>query len=315
MSQTYTESFSSEQAAKFKVEPITWQHDLHKSDMFSDAALIKLIENHPRDYADFCTMNKDVNDMASWRGGDPGSLSGEELLAAVRKGHLWINLRKILNTNPDYQHILPEMTAQLQDKMPGFRPQTMMGGLLISSPTAGVPYHIDRSDVMLWHIRGHKRVWVYPINDQTLPETEVEEILLHDHNDDVPYNEQMDDHALVIDMQPGMAATWPLHAPHRVMNQGDLNVSLTIEWSPMQTIIQNGAQITNGILRRRLGLNPRIENQGKINRFIRFAASRVLRKMKLVEGKSPQKEGYQFKVDLDNNTGVAEFEKTSNKAA
>ncbi|MBL4616773.1 MAG: hypothetical protein JKY46_03680 [Robiginitomaculum sp.] len=315
MSQIYTTNFSDEQADKFKVEPITWQHNLHESELFSDAALISLIENHPRDYADFCTMNKDVNDMASWRGGDPGDLSGEELLQAVRKGHLWINLRKILNNNPQYQHILPEMTSQLQEKMPGFKPQTMMGGLLISSPTAGVPYHIDRSDVMLWHIRGNKRVWVYPINDKTLPEYEVEEVLLHDHNDDVPYNEQMDDQALVIDMQPGMVATWPLHAPHRVMNQGDLNVSITIEWSPMQTIIQNGAQITNGILRRRFGLNPQIEKQGKINRFIRFAASRVLRKMKLVKAKSAQKEGYQFKVDASNQDGVVEFSKKSQKAA
>jgi len=47
MSQIYTTNFSDEQADKFKVEPITWQHNLHESELFSDAALISLIENHP----------------------------------------------------------------------------------------------------------------------------------------------------------------------------------------------------------------------------------------------------------------------------
>lgn len=315
MTEQYTLDFSSEKADKFKVEPITWRHSLADSDLFTDQALIWLIDNHPRDYADFCTMDDRVNDMASWRGGDPGDHSGAELLQAVRQGHLWINLRKACNKHPKYQSVLRQMAEQLQAKMPGFKPKTMMGGILISSPTAGVPYHFDRSDVMLWHVRGRKRVWVYPVIDATLPEYEVEEVLLHDHNDDVPYMAQMDDHALIIDMEPGMVATWPLHAPHRVINQGDLNVSVTVEWSSMATIIQNGAQITNGILRRKYARNPQIAAQGPINRLIRFMASRVLRKMKLVAAKSPQVAGYRFKIDPANARGVKELDEDSKTAA
>jgi hypothetical protein len=125
----------------------------------------------------------------------------------------------------------------------------------------------------------------------------------------------MDEQALIIDMKPGMVATWPLHAPHRVMNQGDLNVSVTVEWSPMSTIVQNGAQITNGILRRRFGWNPQIERQGKLGRLVRFAASRVLRKMKLVEAKSPQVQGYRFEVDPEGDSGVREFAQETKTAA
>ncbi len=291
----------------FGKTPVTWQHRVHESPLFSDEKLIELIENHPRDLADFCTMGDGANDMSSWRGGDPGSHSGEELLKAVRSGRLWINLRKTFNIYDEYAAILKTIVGELKALTPAFNPVSMTGGLLISSPTAGVPYHIDRSDVLLWHIRGHKRVWVYPIDEETLPEHEVEEILLHEHNDDVPYSEKLDDKAIIYDLEPGQAATWPLHAPHRVLNQGDMNVSITMEHSPFNTIMQNGAQITNGILRRRLGLNPRIEDQGFASRFVRFAASRVLRKLPLVKAKTAHEAGYLFDVDPGSSTAVREL--------
>lgn len=315
MARKYTLGLDGETLSQFRKTPMSWEHKLHESHLFSDAALAWLIENHPRDHADFCTMNKGADDMSSWRGGDPGNHTGEELLQAVRKGHLWINLRKTFNMHPHYMAMFDELVAEMKANVPGFNPTRNMGGLLISSPTAGVPYHIDRSDVILWHIRGHKRVWVYPIDDETLPEREVEEILLHEHNDDVPYDANFDRKAQVFDMEPGMVATWPLHAPHRVLNQGDLNVSLTMEWSPMETIIQNGAQITNGIQRRLWGGNPQIKKQGAISRFLRFAASRMLRKMKLVKAKTAHEAGYLFAVDPKAETAVAELESANDVVA
>lgn len=308
MARKYTLGLDGETLAQFRKQPMHWEHKLHESHLFSDEALAWLIENHPRDHADFCTMNEGADDMSSWRGGDPGNHSGEELLQAVRKGHLWINLRKTFNMQPQYKAMFDELVAELNVMVPEFNPVRTMGGLLISSPTAGVPYHIDRSDVILWHIRGHKRVWVYPIDEETMPEREVEEILLHEHNDDVPYDAHFDAKATVFDMEPGMVATWPLHAPHRVLNQGDLNVSMTMEWSPMSTIIQNGAHITNGIQRRLMGHNPQIERQGQVARFVRFAASRVLRKMKLVKAKTPHEGGYLFAVNPKAESAVSELE-------
>ncbi len=298
----------------FRKKPTLWEHRVHESPLFSDERLIELIEKHPRDLADFCTMNEGSDDMASWRGGDPGDYSGEELLDAVRNGRLWINLRKTFNIHDEYTVLLNSMIGELKSLNQNFNPVRVMGGLLISSPTAGVPYHIDRSDVLLWHIRGHKRVWVYPVDEETMPEREVEEILLHEHNDDVPYNERYDAKAMVFDLQPGQAATWPLHAPHKVQNSGDMNVSITMEYSPFSTIMQNGAQITNGILRRRLGMNPKIDDQGFTNQFMRFAASRALRKMKLVKAKSAAKSGYLFKIDLEAGNSVREFDEQKGAA-
>ncbi len=310
MTQQYIREWTRAHRENFRKAPLLWHHRVHESLLFTDEKLIELIEKHPRDLADFCTMNAGADDMSSWRGGDPGNHSGAELLAAVRSGRLWINLRKTFNIYDDYAALLHTLMGELKALNAGFAPVKTMGGLLISSPTAGVPYHIDRSDVLLWHLRGHKRVWVYPIDEETMPEHEVEEILLHEHNDDVPYDRAMDRKAIVYDLEPGMAVTWPLHAPHRVLNQGDVNVSITVEYSPFSTIMQNGAQITNGILRRCLGLNPRIEEQGFANRFVRFAASRVLRKMKLVKAKTAHEGGYLFKVDPRAKTAVKELDES-----
>ena len=307
MTQHYITEWTRTHRENFRKAPTLWHHRIHESPLFSDEKLIELIEKHPRDLADFCTMNDGADDMSSWRGGDPGNHSGEQLLAAVRSGRLWINLRETFNVYDDYAAILNTLIGELKALNPGFDPVYARGGLLISSPSAGVPYHIDRTDVLLWHLRGHKRIWVYPIDEDTMPEHEVEEILLHEHNDDVPYQSKMDQKATVYDLEPGQAAAWPLHAPHRVLNQGDLNVSITVEYSPFSTIMQNGAQITNGILRRRLGLNPRIENQGYMNRLVRFAASRLLRKMKLVKAKTAHEGGYLFKVDPHAKTAVKEL--------
>jgi hypothetical protein len=313
MAKSLIANWASTHSEHFRKKPMIWQHSAHQSPLFSDEKLIELIEKHPRDLSDFCTMGAGANDMASWRGGNPGDYSGEELLKAVRSGRLWINLRKAFNIHDEYAAMLNTMIGELKALNPGFDPVRIMGGLLISSPSAGVPYHIDRSDVLLWHIRGHKRVWVYPIDDETLPESEIEEILLHEHNDDIPYDAAMDEKALVYDLQPGQAASWPLHAPHRVLNLGDMNVSITTEYSPFSTIVQNGAHITNGILRRRLGLNLQIEQQGPLSRFVRFAASRVLRKMKLVKAKTAHDGGYLFDIDLETKTAVRELQ--SAKAA
>lgn len=298
----------------FGKNPILWQHCMHKSPLFSDEKLMELIEKHPRDLADFCTMNEGADDVASWRGGDPGNHSGAELLKAVRAGHLWINLRKAFNIYPEYAALLKQVSAEVKANAPAFKAVSMMGGLLISSPTAGVPYHIDRSDVMLWHIRGRKRVWVYPIDEETLPEREVEEILLHEHNDDVPYNKSFDDKAMIYDLEPGQAVSWPLHSPHRVLNLGEMCVSLTVEFSPFSTVMQNGAQMTNGILRRRLGMNPQIEKQGVVSRFVRFMASRLLRKMKLVEAKAEHEAGYLFEIDPTADSAVRELKEKKQAA-
>ena len=44
--------------------------------------------------------------------------------------------------------------------------------------------------------------------------------------------------------------SWPLHAPHRIENQGVFNVSLSVDYQTWNTRMINGAHYANGVLRR-----------------------------------------------------------------
>ena len=84
-----------------------------------------------------------------------------------------------------------------------------------------------------------------------MPQTGMEDIMLKQQTEDLPYRRDMDSAAQVFDLDPGMAVTWPLHAPHRIENQAGFNVSLSVDYQTWGTRITNGAHYANGIFRRK----------------------------------------------------------------
>ena len=127
--------------------------------------------------------------------------------------------------------------------------------LIISAPGARVPYHADPVPIVLFHLRGRKRLYVYPKDETHLPEERIERIALRTSTEDLPYRREWDADAVVYDLEPGHAVTWPVHAPHRVENLDGLNVSLSIEFLSWPTRFACGAHMLNGMLRSR-GLRP-----------------------------------------------------------
>ncbi|WP_417483995.1 hypothetical protein [Maricaulis salignorans] len=261
MRDTFMERFSSnwsvEARQKFRNEPVTVRHNYHEHHLFSDMALAALIERHPRELIDFCTMGDDATDHDSWRAGDPGALSGMELIDAVRRGKLWLNLRHAMDLDPQYRPIFDAMLADMKRASPGFKPFMAEAGILISSPSAQVFLHSDASETMLWHMRGVKRFRVYPPKLPYLNTDDVEAMLHHDKTEDIPFNPVWDKDAFTLDLHPGMAVNWPLHAPHRIENQSGINVSVPFEISTARSRRQNAVLYANGVLRRRFGWVPK----------------------------------------------------------
>lgn len=260
MRDTYMDQFSStwsdDAKQKFRHEPVTVRHNYHEHHAFSDVALAALVERHPRDLIDFCTMGEDATDHDSWRAGDPGALTGLELIEAVRKGKLWINLRHAMDQDPEYRPIYDAMLADMKKADPSFRPLSAEAGILISSPTAQVFLHSDVSETMLWHMRGVKRFRTYPATRPYLNTDDVESVLHHDKTEDIPFDPAWDKDAFTVDLHPGMAANWPLHGPHRIENQSGVNVSVPFEISTPQSRLQNSILFANGVLRRQFGHVP-----------------------------------------------------------
>lgn len=261
MSDNFIEKFASqwsdEARRKFRKEPMVVRHNYYEHHAFSDVALAALIDRHPRDMIDFCTMSDDATDRDSWRAGDPGELSGMELIDAVRRGKLWINIRHAMDSDPEYRPIFDAMMADMKKADPSFKPLVAEAGILISSPKAQVFLHSDVSETMLWHMRGVKRFRTYPPKQPYLNHDDVEAVLHHDMTEDIPFQPEWDEDAFTVDLNPGMAANWPLHGPHRIENQSGVNVSVPFEISTPESRRQNAILFANGVLRRSFGYTPK----------------------------------------------------------
>ena len=291
--------------AEFRRGVVTARHRLHRDPAFSDAALAELIERHPRELCDFCTMGDDPADRESWRAGDPGDLDGETLIEAVRNGKLWINLREAMNVDPVYKPLFDKLISQLRTLNPGYHPVRPYAGILISSPGAQVFYHADVSETFLLHVKGRKRFRIYPPNAPYVTEEALEAILHMDQTEDIPYDPAWDADAAQIDLGPGDMAAWPLHAPHRVENLDGLNVSIACEVVTRESVMKNAVLHANGALRR-AGFTPRSTRADGVQAYAKLALSKgvkAARKVFALNARPMPKSETTFDVDPAAGTG------------
>lgn len=268
--------------AAFQKEIMSFRHNLAGTGLFSDEALIELLERHPSEKLDVCTMG-DANHPLypnKFRTGDFRDVPGRVLLDAAKAGRVWINVREAMNIHSDYKSALDKMYGELSEKT-GNRAFNPRGGILISSPVAKVPYHFDKTETILWHVRGKKRMYLYPLTQKFISDEAYENSITDFLHDDLPYKSDFDAEAEVIDIEEGTALTWQLNAPHRVDNQ-TFCVSVTTEYSTRESGMKNAAMITNATLRHRFGMKPSYENDGEVSRKIKSLFGRVISKAKLV---------------------------------
>jgi len=300
--------WSETRTAEFRRGVMTARHRLHFAPEFTDFSLAALLNRHPRDLIDFCTMGDDPADRDSWRAGDPGDLDGRTLLDAVRAGKLWVNLREAVNRDAVFKPIFLALFAQLRRLNPGYRPMRAYGGLLISSPGAQVFYHSDVSETLLLHVRGRKRFRIYPPRAPWLDARCMERILHHEQTEDVPFDPRWDADAAVLDLEPRTFVSWPLHAPHRVENLDGLNVSITCVMVTRDSVLANGVHHANGVLRK-VGLTPRSDSADGAQAYAKLALSKGWKAgAKLVgAGRRPRpKSETTFDVDLESETGFTD---------
>ncbi len=243
-----------EDSAHFGRRPLALRHRAHLSPLFSDAALIRLIDATPRAKIHVNTMPRNVRDPRQWREGDLGKLSGAAVMAAVAKGNLWLHLRRVHETDPAYGELLDALFGEIADHVPGFRSYRRSMSVLVSSPKMSVAYHSDVPGQSLWQVRGNKRAYVYPAAAPFLPQRALENIVLkRDRDTDLPYNASFDAQATVVDLEAGDWATWPRACPHRVVNEDCVNISFTTEHWTDDLRAGYAVDYANGLLRPWLG--------------------------------------------------------------
>ena len=248
-------NWTASQAASLTSNVVRTSHRLADLDLFSDDSLADVLDRLPRQRLQVFTMGTDPNRPADWTPVEVGDASGADVLAAVREGRLFVNARLIDRDNREFEMLrdglFGEIASFRQDIVPGSPSLT----LIITSPKAVVYYHLDSGPNMLWHVRGQKRVFVYPeTNDFFVERADLEDVFAGVREEFLPYEPEFDDAALKFDLEPGELIAWPQNAPHRITNADSLNISLSGEFDTQNSLRRHLVYTANRFFSRRLRL-------------------------------------------------------------
>jgi hypothetical protein len=289
----------------FGQHAILLRHRLAETGLFTREALGRVIERCPKH--EFGLESVTMQSERPLRiYGELGGASGVEAIAAIEKGRMWMNIRRVMDWAPEYRDLLDTIFAEFEARMPGFRTFKRNIGILISSPNAFVPYHADIQGQSLWQISGVKRVFVYPRSDVFMRPQNVEKILLRETTEDMPYQPWFDDYATVFDLRPGEMLTWPLYAPHRVRNHDCLNISVTMEHWTRPIWNSYAVHYGNGVLRRTVGLQNTSTSDHGLHVYPKAAAAFLWKKMgRQISGDVVKQRN--FRIDAGSENGRADI--------
>lgn len=250
------------------------RHELHRDPLFRDAGLIALLDRYPREHIGVFTMG-DTPD--SWQRGRLGDISGARLLEAVKSGRIWLNLRGASDHDAEIAQIRDNLFRETKSRVRRFFPFRKDVGLLISSPRARVFYHLDIPRVMLLHLRGRKRFYVYPREVGFIEPADLENVARGITEEEIPYSDALDAGAAVFDLVPGDMVHWPQNAPHRIDNGNDLNVSLSVEFMTPMALLRANALYANGWLREKFGWSAGLEDRPSLAWFWKVPLAQLIR--------------------------------------
>jgi len=275
-------NWTSEEYDSFGLIAQVNKHEYHNSQLFDDDALIHLLDNYPRKWLQAFTMGDDPADSNDWKCVDiDESSSGQELWQAVKNGRLWYNITHIEKYSDEFASMINGMYEQLGEHCPHLQnPTADYSTLLISSPKAQVYYHLDAEPNMLWHLRGQKKIWVYPAMDtRFVPQNYIEDIYAGEIDENLPFDPAFDKEATEYLLSPGDVASWPHNGPHRIVNL-DMNVSLATSYYTPMVYKRQYVQLANRFVLRGLGIKQRgMQEDGLLPSFKRFSY-RAINKVK-----------------------------------
>ncbi len=291
-------------------QPIRLVHGLHRSPLFSTDRLAQLIENYPREkYGLVQTGPRDSRRV--WRKGEIGNISGRQVIDAIAKGGLWLNLRDVSSVDGAYRTMLDGMFGEIAARVPGFEAPKHQAGILISSPDAQVYYHSDLPGQGLIQIAGRKRVYIYPNTAPFIKPEHLEEIALFDVEVDIPYEPWYDAHARVFDLEPGQMLNWPLNAPHRVENLDSVNISMTVSYINSDIRRADVVSIANGLLRHRFGWQPKSRSIRGPSFWGKAVMQKLLRDSSWAKRERQARHTIDFRLDADQSGKIVDLPKAA----
>ncbi len=284
----------------FGAKPAKTRHNLLGTGLFDDDKLLEVFDQHDADELLVYRMGSDHEVLDDFKYGRRGDLSAEELLSAVKAGKLWLNIINLTNNHRVFAELVDGIYDELERVAPGFHTVFRSANLLVSSPDSQVYYHADAPQNILWHLRGEKRVWLYPNEERFAPREWVEMIFTRESDDDLPYEPEFEQYAVAYDLCPGDMLTWPQNTPHRVENLSGLNVSLTTEHYTPNAMTKRMTYLSNHYLHRWFGLPTRSVELNGVSAMTKRALFRIARRIPgLHESPETQEDRSSFTLSSD----------------
>lgn len=265
---------------------ISGTHDAAETNQFCDTELARLLDEYPRDRLGIFRFPDHAEGPVRAEHGKAPSLTGAQILDAVKAGKIWLNLRAVNQVLPRYAELASSLFRQLEAAS-GAKTLKNDMGVLISSPGIHVHYHLDIPKVCLVQIRGTKMVYFYPVGAPFAEPEQLEQIVLREQDEELNYLNVFESDATVIDFRPGMAVTWPQTAPHRVQNGDNMNVSLSCEYMTTPAIIKANALYANAKLRRMTGYSAAFPKTVGPVTLAKAIGAQLYKKLNPVSPKSP----------------------------
>lgn len=293
------------QAEALGAQLVLAEHHLGSLPLFRDEALAQLLDRHPRQELQAFTMGRDPVRTDKWSPVDIADASGADLLAVVQRGRLWLNILRVDRSHPEFADLQTRLFDEIAARNRGLEPGTPRSTLLVSSPSAQVYFHVDAGPNALWHVRGQKRVFVYPALDNNLVDrATLEDIYAAAHEEMVPYRREFDGRARVVDLAAGQMISWPQNSPHRVANLDGVNVSLSCEFATAASRRREYLWGGNRFLSRSLRLPCRSTRETGSAAAVKRLVYRAASKARLVRSRPQHVYETRVRVDPDSPEGL-----------
>ena len=304
MNQSIIADWKPEYAETFGSQQLLLHHRLSETGLFTKDALAKLIDRYPDELYNLSTMGFDPENPV-WREGTISGHNGAQVIDAIERGRMWLNLRSLESVDREYGKVLNDIFEEFESYVPGFETFRRKFGVLISSPLVQVFYHADVPGQSLWQIEGEKRVYVYPNKAPFLEPKNLEGIILGETEEEMPYDRSFDDSATVYDLKAGEMVHWPLNCPHRVENKDCLNISVTTEHWTSDIRKSYAVNYANGVMRRKLGMQNLSQDINGVGVYAKAALAVGWRKLKLAEANKVVRM-IDFAVDPKSDIGISD---------
>ena len=244
-------------ASKFNDQHFLVEHSLQNYPLFELPRLLELANEVAHKWPRDLYYDLGVTNVGQRWESRANSFPVEETIRNIESSGAWVILNSA-ERNPEYAKVLDRCICdlllvsgrQLKKKM-----RRTQLAIFITSPNRLSTYHIDSECNFLLQIRGRKDISLFSKHDrEVLPEEEIERSWFVDTNAAI-YKPELQHHADVITLSPGVGVHIPVNAPHWLQNGDNISVSAAILYHWWNGAYAN-LYAANYILRKRLHLNP-----------------------------------------------------------